>query len=444
MRITIAGAGRVGTHLAKYLSGEHQDITVVDEDPAKLAALDSDFNLLTVEGNPMSFSALREANAAKADLFIAVTPVSAENIVACATAHSMGAKRTVARVDRYDYIDRANAEVMRRMGVDTAVFPEFLAGKRILSALEHSWSSEWYEFYRGEIIMVGVRVDTDAPIVGHELKDYISEKGFHVSAVRRNHASLIPRGDFRAEAGDMLFITTTRCNIGQVREEAGKVDHPVRKVIIAGGNLMAELTARHGASRFSFTIIEKDPERCRQLARSCPHAAVVCGDAGDNDVLLEAGFATADAFVALSDGAAGTIIACITASEGGVTKTIAEIEREQYIPKAEAFGIGTIINKQLIASNTIFQLMIDADSSSSKCLALPDADVARMTVRKDSFLTSAPVKDLRLPPELTFAGMIRGGKGFLVVGGTRFEPGDQVLVFCLSGALHKVEKLFNR
>ena len=141
MRITIAGAGRVGTHLAKYLSGEHQDITVVDEDPAKLAALDSDFNLLTVEGNPMSFSALREANAAKADLFIAVTPVSAENIVACATAHSMGAKRTVARVDRYDYIDRANAEVMRRMGVDTAVFPEFLAGKRILSALEHSWSS---------------------------------------------------------------------------------------------------------------------------------------------------------------------------------------------------------------------------------------------------------------------------------------------------------------
>jgi trk system potassium uptake protein TrkA len=112
--------------------------------------------------------------------------------------------------------------------------------------------------------------------------------------------------------------------------------------------------------------------------------------------------------------------------------------------KAEAFNIGTIINKQLLASNAIFQLMIDADSSSSKCLALTDAEVARLEIKSDSVLLEDAVKNLRLPRELTFAGLIRNGNGMLVTGSTRFQEGDQVLVFCLSGALHKVEKLFNR
>lgn len=444
MKITIAGAGRVGTHLAKYLSSEHQDITIIDNDPARLSELDASFNLKVVEGDPNAFATMDEAKVSQSDLFIAVTPYSAENIVACATAKAMGAHFAVARVDKYDYIDPKNEKVVKSLGVDTAVFPEYLASQTILSALDHSWANDWYEFCNGEIIMIGVQVSADAPIAGVELNTISPDNGFHISAVRRNHTTIIPRGDFKTQDKDVLYFTTTSDKIRAVREIAGKRELHVSNVILAGGNLISELTARHGARDFHFTIIEKDQARCRVLAQNCPKADIVCGDAGENDVLIEAGFANADAFVALSEGAAGNILACLSAADGGITKTIAEIEREESIPKAESFGIPTIINKQLIASSFIFQLIVDSEQSISKCLTLPDAGVARMTINGGSFLTSAPVRDLKLPVELTFAGMIRNGKGLLVSGNTHFQPGDFVLVFCLDNSLHKVEKLFKK
>jgi trk system potassium uptake protein TrkA len=435
----------VGTHLAKYLSGENQDIYIIDNDAEKLAALDVDYNLMTIVGEPTSFSALRSANVNNCDLFIAVTPDTSENIVACATAKSMGARTTVARVDREDYMDQANGMVVKGMGVDRVIFPEYLASKGIIEALHHSWTRNWYEFDRGEIIMVGVRLRQNAPLIGRQLRDLADiREHFHVSAIRRNHTTIIPRGDHRLEADDILYITTTRKSIPHVIHLTGKIDREIHNVVVMGGNKIAELTAKMAGKRFNFTIVDKDPERCRRLTRECPNCEIIQGDASEWEVLAEAGIVKADAFIALSASSESNILACLTARDLGVTKTVAEIEREQFIMKAEAFNIGTIINKQLLASNAIFQLMIDADASSSKCLALTDAEVARLEIKSDSALLEEAVKDLRLPRELTFAGLIRNGNGMLVTGSTRFQEGDQVLVFCLSGALHKVEKLFNR
>ncbi len=445
MKITIVGAGRVGTHLAKYLSGECQDIYIIDEDADKLAALDVDYNLMTIVGSPTGFNALRAAKVEESDLFIAVTPDTSENIVACATAKSMGARMTVARVDREDYMDERNVQVVRGMGVDRVIFPEYLASEGILEALSHGWARNWYEFDRGEILMVGVHINSSAPLVGRHLRDLADiREHFHVSAIRRNHATIIPRGDHRVEADDILYVTTTAKSIPHLLTLAGKENREIKNVVIMGGNKIAEMAAKAGAYKFNFTIIDKDPERCRQLTLLCPGCEIIQGDASEWDVLLEAGITKTDAFIALSASSESNILACLTARDLGVKKTIAEIEREQFIMKGEAFNIGTIINKQLLASNAIFQLMIDADSSSSKCLALTDAEVARLEIKSNSALLEAPVKDLRLPKELTFGGLIRHGKGALVTGSTIFQEGDQVLVFCLAGALHKVERLFRR
>jgi trk system potassium uptake protein TrkA len=132
----------------------------------------------------------------------------------------------------------------------------------------------------------------------------------------------------------------------------------------------------------------------------------------------------------------------MTAKSLGVKKTIAEVESLQFISQAEGLNIGTIINKKLLASSTIFQLLLDTDSSTSKCLALADAEVAELEVRPGSKITEAAVKDLKLSRSLTLAGLIRNGRGQLITGATVIEPGDHVLVFCLLGSLHKVERLF--
>lgn len=149
-----------------------------------------------------------------------------------------------------------------------------------------------------------------------------------------------------------------------------------------------------------------------------------------------------DAFIALADSSETNILTCLSAKELGVVKTIAEVENLQFISEAEGLNIGTIINKKLLASSRIFQMLLDSDTSTSKCLALADAEVAEIVAREGSKITRGPVKDLKLSRDMTIAGLIRDGKGYLVSGNTVIEPGDSVVVFTLNGVIHKVEKLF--
>lgn len=445
MKITIVGAGRVGIHLSKYFSDEQQDVFLVDNDPKHLLMLESDFNLRTFCGEPTDFSILREANSENADIFVAVTGNTAENLVACSMAKSMGAKKTIARVDRYDYLLPTNEHVVRSMGVDHVVFPDYLASLSIMSSLEHPWCKDWSEFENGSIIMVAVDVKEDSEIQGRKLRDLFHEGRFlHISAMRRNHRTIIPHGEDRVMAGDILYITVTPEGVEKVFGLIGIESVAVKNIILMGGSTISELVAREARKKFDCTIIEKDRERCRRLIEVCPDSEIICGDGSELDVLEEAGINKCDAFVALTDSTESNILSCLTAADMGVEKNIAEVEKEQLIGKAESFRLDSIVNKPIITANAIFQLILDANVDSSKCFVLPDADVGRFTVKEGSFLTKAKVMDLKLPEDLTLAGMIRDGHGNMVTGTTRFKPGDIAIVFCLAGSLGRVEKLFGK
>lgn len=444
MKIVIAGAGEVGSHLAKLLSNEEQDIVLVDSNAERLAVLDANYNLMTCAGDPTSFATLREADAGSSDLFIAVTPYETANVVACAIAKNLGARRTVARIDNYDYMNPRNADHIRHMGVDRVIYPEHLAAQEIITALEHTWVRNWFELHDGRIMLAGVKLRPGAPIVGMKLRDFTyNNHQYHVSAIKRNHETIIPGGNDTMEAGDILYFTTTREHIDELRELTGKREYKVKRVLIYGGTKIAIRLVRLAGSKFKFKIIESDIEQCRKLAEKCPDAEIIHGDARDLDLLTDLGISDMDAFVALTPGSETNIFTCLTAKELGVKKTVAAVENIQFISQAENLNIGTVINKKLLASSSIFQMLLDADASTSKCLALADAEVAELEAKPDSKITRAAVKDLSLPRDLTLAGLIRDGKGSLIGGNTHIQPGDRVLVFCLSGALHKVERLFS-
>ena len=429
MKIVIAGAGEVGSHLAKLLSNEEQDIMLVDDNADRLAVLDANYNLMTLVGSPTSFASLREAGAGSCDLFIAVTPYESNNIVACSIAKNLGAATTVARIDTYEFMDPANAAHVRHMGVDRVIYPEYLAAQEIISALKRTWARNWFELHNGRIILAGVKLRQGAPIVGMKLKDFaFTNRNFHVSAIKRNHETIIPRGDDHIE--ELISL-------------AGKCEQHIRRVLIMGGSKIAIRLVNLGHDEFKFKIIESDLERCRKLPQKCPDCEIIHGDARDTDLLADIGIADMDAFVALTESSETNIFTCLTAKESGVKKTVADVETIQFISQAENLNIGTVVNKKLLASSTIFQLLLDADSSTAKCLALADAEVAELEARPGSKITRSAVKDLSLPRDLTLAGLIRGEEGMLITGNTIIEPGDHVLVFCLAGALHKVEKLFN-
>lgn len=445
MKITIVGAGRVGVHLSKYFADEHQDVFLVDNDPKHLTMLESDFNLRTYCGEPTDFDTLREANSENADIFVAVTANTSENIVACSMAKSMGARLTIARVERYGYLLPVNQQVIKRMGVDRVVFPDYLAAQTIISSLEYPWCKDRSEFEDGSIIMIAAPVRVDSPINGMQLKKLFSEsRKLHISAMRRNHKTLIPHGDDIILSGDTLYITANPDGAGKVMELLGITPKTLKRIILMGGSTVAELIAKMSERKFECTIVEKNIDRCRRLMESCPDSEIICGDGSELDVLEEAGIRRCDAFVALTDNTESNILSCLTAQDLGIAKNIAEVEKEQLINKAESFDVDTIINKPIITANAIFQLILDAQVDSSKCFVLPDADVARIMVKAGTYLTRGKVMDLSLPKELTIAGLIRDGKGEMVTGGTQFMPGDIAIVCCMAGSLGKVEKLFGK
>lgn len=443
MKIVIAGAGEVGSHLAKLLSNEEEDILVLDENQERLAVLDANYNLMTVVGNPTSFAGLRDAGVADCDLFIAVTPYESNNIVACSIAKNLGARKTVARIDTYDFMNPANASHVKHIGVDRVIYPEYLAAEEIITSLRHSWVRNWFELHDGSILLAGIKLREGAPLAGMQLKEFASgHRNFHVSAIKRNHETIIPRGDDTMKPGDILYITTTREHLADLPALCGKTSHRVRRVLIMGGSKMAVRLVNLAGDRFRFKIIEKDLDVCRRLPAKCPDCEIIHGDARDTDLLADIGIDEFDAFAALTDSSETNILTCLTAKEMGVKKTVANVENIQFISQAENLNIGTVVNKKLLASSSIFQLLLDADANTSKCLALADAEVAELEVHTGSRIAGIPVKDLRLNRQMTLAGLIRDGQGMLITGNTVLRPGDRVLVFCLAGWLHKVEKLF--
>lgn len=443
MRIVIAGAGEVGCHLAKLLSREKQEITVIDEQETRLAFLDANYNLLTITGSPISFDIQKKAGVAKCDLFIAVTPSETSNILACTMARSFGARKAVARIDNYEFMNGLHQDFFNTLGVNSLMYPEYLAAVEIIKALQRNWVRFWFEIHGGELMVVGVKIRDNAPLAGMKLRDLsMAEHFFHVSAIKRDKETIIPRGDDYIRPNDIVYFTTTADSIEDLREICGKTKYELKRIVIVGGSHIAEQVANLAGDRFEVKIIESDLARCQRLAEICPDAEIINSDGRNVDTLLEEGIDYTDAFISLTDSSETNILTSLSAKEFGVKKTIAEVEDLQFVSLAESLNIGTIINKKLLLSGCILQAMIDADVESSKFMALADADVAEIEVRPGARATKAKVKDLGLSHDITIAGLLRDGKGMLVRGDSHIAAGDHVVVIFLNSAMSKVEKLF--
>ena len=446
MKIIIAGAGNVGTHLAKLLSREKQDIILMDDDEEKLSALSANFDLLTVAASPSSISGLKEVGVKEADLFIAVTPDESRNMTACMLATNLGAKKTVARIDNYEYLLPKNKEFFQKLGVDSLIYPEMLAAKEIVSSMRMSWVRQWWELCGGALILIGTKMREKAEILNIPLYELGGPNiPYHVVAIKRGTETIIPRGDDVIKLHDIVYFTTTRKYIPYIRKIAGKEDYAdVRNVMIMGGSRIAVRTAQYVPDYMQVKIVDNDINRCNRLTELLDDKTMIInGDGRDMDLLIEEGLKNTEAFVALTGNSETNILACLAAKRMGVEKTVAEVENIDYIGMAESLDIGTVINKKMIAASHIYQMMLDADVSNVKCLTFANADVAEFTVPAGAKITKHFIKDLGLPKGTTIGGMIRNGEGVLVTGDTLIQPGDHVVVFCLSMMIKKIEKFFN-
>lgn len=444
MKIIIAGAGEVGTHLAKMLSNESQDIVLIDNDQQKLDNMDQHYNLMTLCGSTSSFDTMRAAGISNADLYIAVTPYETRNITSCSIAKKLGVRKTVARIDNFEFLRKENFQILRELGIDTLIYPEYLAAQAIDLALDHNWARYWGELGKGQLLLIGVKIRDNAQLYGLKLRDLpVSAHHFHVAAIKRNAETVIPGGNDTIEMDDIVYFITTPDHVEDVRELCGKKKKEIKKVMIMGGSQIALRFCSEYHDKFNIRVIEINRERCEYLATELPEIEVVHGDGRDIEVLRENNIYQYDAFMSLTQQSETNILSCLTAKDFGVPKTIADVENLQFLSLAENLNIGTTINKKLMASSSIFQILLDSDETNSKFLALADAEVCELVVKDKARITKSPVKDLNLPWGMTLAALIRDGQAELISGMTHIQEGDHVVVFCLTGTISKIEKWFN-
>lgn len=445
MRIIIGGAGEVGVHLAKLLSKENYSIVIVDENEEVLNNLNSNYDLMTIIGSPTSIASLKEAGCASADLFIGVTPDESRNLIACYIAKNLGVRKTVARVENGEYVEERYKGYFSVMGVDTLICPEILAAEEIAQSVKRPWVRQYYEFDNGALVLLGVKIREGAPIVGKQLMEIFSpNETSRIAVIQRGRETIIPGGRDMVLADDMVYFVTTPEHIETVRVIAGKPLEDVSNVMIMGGSRIAVLAAEEISKELNVKIIESDLRRAEIIKeRLRDKVMVIHGDGRDADLLKDEGIQYTQAYIALTANAETNILACLAAKRWNILRTIAQVEKLDYIPLAESADIGIVINKKLIAASRIFRMLLAADVTNMKCLTYAEANVAEFIVKDDSKITRRTVKDLRLPEKVSIGGIIRDGQGIVVYGNTQILAGDRVLVFCETASLHKMERFFN-
>ncbi len=446
MKIIIAGAYAIGTYLAKLLSRNHYDITLMDTNEENLERLGRDYDLLTFEASCTSIKALREAGADTADLFIAVTPDESANLCACTMAKALGAKKTVAKVDNPEYIAPENQEFFNQMGVSSIIYPEILAARDIIKGLKMSWVRQRWDVHGGALVMLGIKLRESCTILNQPLRNISGpDDPYHVVAIKRGNETIIPGGNDELKVYDLVYFMTMRNYIPYIRKIVGKENYTdVKNVMIMGGGKTAVRAVQIMPEYMNAKILEKDFNRCEVLNELFDEdTLVINGDGRDLSLLTEEGIRNTQAFVALTGNAETNILACLTAKRMGVRKTVAMVENMDYVSMAESLDIGTITNKKVIAASHIYQMLLDANVHNVRFLMTANADVAEFVPQEGSKVTKKPVKDLGLPSGMTIGGIVRNGEGLLVSGNTQIQEGDSVVVFCHNIDMKKLEKLFN-
>lgn len=458
MKIIIAGAGAVGTHLARLLSNDNMNVVLMDEDVEKLVRLNSTLDIMTLPKPPSSIEALKDAGVKDADLFIAVTPNESENLTCASLAKQLGAKKTVARVDNYEYMKSENRKLFTQSGIDSLIYPELLAAKDIAASARYSWVRQLWEFDEGDLVMLSVKMHDSTPLydkeirnennmlVGRTLKEIGITYGhhFHVVAIRRGTETVVPYGEEKILPRDLVFFMTTREGIDQIRHLSGKDSYPhVKHGVIIGGGKLSVRTDWTLPEDLTLKIIEPSHDRCLQLGGlTRSRTLIINGEGYDMDVLADEGFNNLEAFIALTNNDEENILACVAARRKGVRKTIAQVENLGYFDMATDLDVGTIINKKMIAASHIYQMLLKSDVDNVKMLSFADADVAEFVVKPNSKVTKKPIMELDIPYGVNLGGMIRDGKSMLIGGKTQIQAGDKVVAFCIGNTLKKLDKLF--
>ena len=429
MKIVIAGAGEMGSHLAKMLSGNGHDITIIDADQKLLSDVGSLADVISVEGDSTTFAVLRKAQVRKCDLFIAVNHVENDNVVAAMLAKKLGAKKAIARIDNNEYLEPNNKEMFIDMGIDYLFYPEKVAASEVINLLGHTSTME-----------------PTSPLVGKPLEGFDDDEAplsYRTVAITRGGQTIIPRRGELFMEGDAIYVIARQDAVKQVMEFSGQSNIEIKNMMILGGSRIGIRIATELQDEVNIKLIDYNAEKAYRLAEMLEKTLIINEDGRNTEAMMEEGLSNMDAFVAVTGRSETNILAAMLAKRMGVKKVIAEVENLNYINLAESIGIDTIINKKLVTASNIFRFTMSTDVQAIKCLTGSDAEVLEFIVKPNAPAVKSRIKDLGLPEDTIIGGIVRGDKVFIAVDNMEINPYDRVVVFAMPASVGKVGYFFN-
>lgn len=448
MKIIIAGAGEVGFHLAKLLSYESQEITLIDTSKESLTYADTHLDIRVIRGDATSIAVLKDARVETSDLLIGVTYSETINITVCVLAKQLGAKRTIARISNTEFIHHKDEVGFNKFGIDELISPEALAASEIELSLKQSSFNESYEFEDGALSMAGLTLSKSASFVGKSVKEaaqIFPEIHFVPIAIQRQGTqfTIIPRGDTVFKKGDNVIFITSEGGGEELCKLTGKANTEIKNVMILGGSQIGYKAARELSEKgFNIKLLEQDKERAFEIADELSNVLVINSDGRKVDLLDEENINDMDAFVAVTGNSETNIMSCLVAKSKGVKKSIALVENMDYFELSHSIGIDTLINKKLLAANSIFRYIRKGEVVAMTKLSNMNAELLEFKVKAGSEVCNKLIKKIDFPRDAIIGGVIRNGLGLIALGDFKIQEGDRVVVCSLLKSIKGVEKLF--
>ena len=445
MRIVISGVEEMGNHLAKMLSGNGHDITVIDQDAKMLAELGTLADVITIEGDATTFATLRKASVRKCDLFIAVDSIENDNVLSAMMAKQLGAKKSIARIDNNEYLEPNNKEMFINMGIDYLLYPEKIAAEEVINLLGHSATTEFVDFSSGKLSLVVFRLEPNSSIIGASISGFDEEQplSYRTVAIMRDGETIIPKSTDTYMVGDMVYAISRHDSVAEVMALSGKSSVHINNMMILGGSRIGVQIAQALQDDVNLKLIDYNADKAYRLAEMLERTLILHQDGRDTEAMMEEGLANMDAFVAVTGRSETNILTAMLAKRMGVKRVIAEVENMNYINIADSMGVDTIINKKIVTASNIFRFTMSTDVLAIKCLTGSDAEVLEFIVKPNSPATKSTIGDMGLPEDVIIGGIVRGDKVIIAVSNTQINAYDRVVVFAMPSAISNIGYYFN-
>ncbi len=452
MKILILGAGQVGSTLAKYLSSDNENnITVIDKDDSHLLALQRHLDIKTISGHASYPNILEDAGIKNMDMLIAVTNSDESNMLACQMAHTLyRVDKKVARVRTAEYLHRKELFSDDAIPIDFVITPEGLVTNYIKRVVEEPGAEQVFEFENGLVHLVETRAYAGTPIVGHPIKDlheHLPKTRMRIVSLYRNGRAIPAYGDTVIRDGDRVYFVTKKESVSKVIKEFRRLDKVYRNIIIAGGGRIGLDLAKFLEKNHRVRIIELNKKRVVEIADQLEDALVLCGNASDEELLLEEGIESTDLFLALTDSDEINVIVSILAKRLGAHKTVALVKRNVYEDLAEqSEDVDMVVSPDQITASGILAHIRKGDTMAVHSLRQGKSEAIEIIVhgdREHSDVVGRTVEEINLPAGVVVGSVVRDNE---VIMGSRtlvIEEGDHVLLVLTDvDRIHTVEALF--